>query len=137
MVERDIGIGGADEVPRPSQSEIKQRIDGAWRSLMEVLKESPERAISEFIEYSKSANIRRFSFLNQFFLYAQSGGKARFVLTKRAWKRLGRTVKAGGKLCALARFCGVRRETRAWSTTHQESGLRPGGMSAWSTQDIS
>ncbi|GLI34988.1 ArdC-like ssDNA-binding domain-containing protein [Desulforhabdus amnigena] len=97
MVERDTGIGGADEAPRPSQFEIKQRIDGAWRSLMEVLKESPERAISEFIEYSKSANIRRFSLLNQFFLYAQSWGKARFVLTKRAWERLGRTVKAGEK----------------------------------------
>lgn len=97
MVERDTGIGGADEALRPSQSKIKLRIDGAWRSLMEVLKKSPERVISEFIEYSKSANIRRFSLLHQFFLYAQSGGKARFVLTKRAWERLGRTVKAGEK----------------------------------------
>lgn len=64
---------------------------------MEVLKENPEKAIKDFIEYSKCASIRRFSFLNQFFLYAQSDGKARFVLTVRAWERLGRKVGEGEK----------------------------------------
>jgi hypothetical protein len=88
---------GAEETIRPSQSEIKERLDRTWNSLMEVLKENPEKAIKNFIEYSKCASIRRFSILNQFFLYAQSDGNARFVLTEKAWERLGRKVKEGEK----------------------------------------
>lgn len=91
------GINKVDEPVRASQWEIKDRINGAWNALMEVLKRDPENAIKEFITYSKSANIRRFSPLNRFFLYAQSDGKARFVLTKKAWERLGRKVKDGEK----------------------------------------
>lgn len=47
--------------------DAKTRMNHTWRRLLEVIGENPEKTISDFIEYSKSSNISRFSLLNRFF----------------------------------------------------------------------
>lgn len=79
------------------QHDYESRVRNAWNTLVNVLKENPETAIREFIEYSKSANISRFGFLNRSLLFSQSKGKARFVHTPKQWENLGRKIKPGEK----------------------------------------
>lgn len=92
-----LGNRVVEATPKPLQTEIKERIDEAWDSLIEALEENPKKAIKDFIEYSKSANITRFGWLNKFTIYSQTKGQARFVHTAEKWKKLGREIKPGAR----------------------------------------
>ena len=83
--------------PIAKQRDCESRVRSAWHALVEVLKENPEAAIREFIEYSKSASISRFGFLNRYLLFSQSKGKARFVHTQKQWDKRGRKIKPDEK----------------------------------------
>jgi len=93
---KDLKKNGSNEPsPKISQQEIKVQVDDAWNSLIEVLATNPKKAISDFIEYSKSSDINRFGWFNQFTIYLFSKGKARYVRTANYWEKLGRKVKKG------------------------------------------